>query len=273
VTAASTLRGIVTLMWINDCCAAKVLHRRMELNLAALWSLCAPDPQQGGLLLGMFLAGLVGSALHCAPMCGAFVLGQVADGMAAIPQAKLCEWRRLRAGLLLPYHFGRLTTYAGLGAIGAGSAAVLAHAPWFSHLSAALLMVASLMFLTHALARFLPGRFAVVPAVWTRGIARLSGGIDTRGPGGGYLLGLALGLLPCAFLYGALVAAASASGPAQGAAAMLAFGLGTVPGLVVVGVAGQALGHRWKRCVTMAGPGLMAVNAAVLFAVALQRMS
>ena len=42
-------------------------------------SFCGAIPWSGGLLLGLFLAGLAGSTMHCAPMCGGFVLGQVAD--------------------------------------------------------------------------------------------------------------------------------------------------------------------------------------------------
>lgn len=249
-----------------------MVHAGMDASLAALWSLCTPSPREGGLLLGMFMAGLVGSAVHCAPMCGGFVLGQVADRMSAVTATQLCEWRRLRAGLLLPYHAGRLVTYAALGALGAGSAAVLARASWFSHLSAALLMVAAVMFLSHALLRGGAVRAPLGLGGFAASIRALTRHLDSRLWRGGFLLGLALGLLPCAFLYGGLVAAASTSDPLQGALAMLAFGLGTVPGLLVVGVAGQAIGHRWKRVVRVAAPGVMAVNAVMLFALAVLRL-
>src|SRR5271165_7138538 len=127
-------------------------------NLFWIGALCSPDTAfRGGLLLGLFLAGAAGSAMHCAPMCGAFVLGQVSDRMARLPPAQLCEWRRIGSGALLPYHLGRLTTYALLGAVAAASAAVLGHAAWFGGLSAALLVLAAMLFLLHVLRRVAPG--------------------------------------------------------------------------------------------------------------------
>src|SRR3954469_3330054 len=104
----------------------------MQPGFADSLALCSPGLVQGSLLGGLFLAGAAGSVAHCVPMCGGFVLGQAADRMGRLQAGEMCEWRRLRGGLLLPYHFGRLTTYAALGALAAGSAAVLGRAPWFS---------------------------------------------------------------------------------------------------------------------------------------------
>jgi len=50
----------------------------------------------------------------------------------------------------------------------------------------------------------------------------------------------------------------------MGAAMMLAFGLGTVPALVVVGVAGQALARRFSGAARRAAPLVLAANAVVL---------
>src|SRR4051794_25197968 len=100
------------------------------VTLDHLATLCGPAAARGGLLAGLFAAGLAGSLLHCAPMCGGFVLGQVADRMARLPACRMCEWQRLSAAALLPYHLGRLTTYGLLGALAAGSAELLAGAAW-----------------------------------------------------------------------------------------------------------------------------------------------
>ena len=67
--------------------------------MAALCGSAGVAIPQGGLLVGLLLAGAAGSPMHCVPMCGGFVLGQVADRMALLPTAQLCEWRRLRAGV------------------------------------------------------------------------------------------------------------------------------------------------------------------------------
>jgi sulfite exporter TauE/SafE len=49
---------------------------------------------------------------------------------------------------------------------------------------------------------------------------------------------------------------------------MLAFGLGTMPALIVVGVAGQAAGWRWHRKFAAAAPAVLLLNAALLAALA-----
>ena len=79
----------------------------MSLGLDLLTTLCGSTvtlPLGGGVALGLLFAGAAGSAVHCVPMCGGFVLGQVADRMARLPAARLCESRRLSSGVLVPYH-------------------------------------------------------------------------------------------------------------------------------------------------------------------------
>src|SRR4051812_45910478 len=123
-------------------------------QLQWLGALCSPDAAlPGGLLLGLLAAGAAGSVMHCAPMSGVFVLGRVADGMAHLPQRLLCESARIRNGLLLPYHLGRLTTYAGLGAAAAGSASVFTGSGWARPLSVTLLLLAAALFASHAIGR------------------------------------------------------------------------------------------------------------------------
>jgi len=244
-------------------------------HLPGLLALCAPDTAlQGALLVGLFVAGAAGSVMHCAPMCGVFVLGQVADRMARLPPHALCEASRVRAGLLLPYHLGRLTTYAALGATAAASAALFAAAGWARPVSAVLLVLAAALFAAHAVGRlFSAGWSDRAPAWWSRTLGRACRGIRRGGAGGEFLLGLALGFLPCGFLYAAIAAAAASGRPLLGAAGMLAFGLGTAPSLMVVGIAGQAAGRRWNRGITAAAPVVMALNAALLLVLAWQRMA
>jgi sulfite exporter TauE/SafE len=52
-----------------------------------------------------------------------------------------------------------------------------------------------------------------------------------------YAAGLAWGFIPCGLVYGALAAAAFAGSAPAGAAAMLAYGLGTLPWLMATGFA------------------------------------
>jgi sulfite exporter TauE/SafE len=226
-------------------------------------------------LLGLLAAGAAGSIVHCGPMCGVFVLAQMSGRMARLPPERFCESRRIGNGLLIPYHLGRLTTYAGLGALAAASAALFGQVAWFGRLSVVLLVLAALLFLSHALARLLPAgvRFDHAPRFWKILIGRLARRIERGSVAGEYLLGLALGFLPCGFLYAAITAAAASASPLMGAAAMLAFGLGTTPVLMMIGIGGHAAGRRWSRGVQLAAPVLMALNAVLLLALAWQRMT
>lgn len=253
----------------------------MHTPVPLLHTLCGPAIAgvPGGIYVGLALAGAAGSVMHCTLMCGPFVLGQVSDRMAWLPAAQLCERQRLRSAALLPYHTGRLTTYAGLGALAGAGGAVLQRLPWFSWAVTALLVLAALLFLAHALRRLVPALTWLLPGndraplAWVRLLrtaATRAGRTDTPS---GLLLGLTLGFLPCGFLYAALAAAAATAAPGAGALAMLCFGLGTVPSLVAVGVAGHAAGQALHRGVRVAAPAVLLFNALVLGLLAAERLA
>jgi sulfite exporter TauE/SafE len=239
-----------------------------HLQMLAAW--CSPDGPAGlaGMMAALFLAGLVGSAVHCAPMCGPFVLSQVSGNLSRISATRLCERHRVSAGLLLPYHAGRISTYAALGALSAGTSALLQNLPALRWIPAALLGLAGLLFLSQALRRLAPALQLGLPSLPSPRlavfIARAARRISPTGPRTGLLLGMVLGLLPCGFLYAALAAAAATASPWRGAAAMLAFGLGTAPVLMLLGIAGQAANRRWSLAMATIGPSLLLLNAAVL---------
>lgn len=238
--------------------------------LARVAATCQVGGEGGfGLLVGMLLAGLAGSFVHCAPMCGPFVLGQMADRMARLPATRLCEMSRLRSAMLLPYHAGRLTSYALLGGLGAGVGAGLGRG------GAALLSLAAVLFALHGLHLLAPatiphpGRRA--PRWWGVLIGHWARRIDATHWSGGMLLGGALGFLPCGMLYAALAAAAGAASGVGGALCMLAFGLGTLPALVLIALAGQAVGRRLQRAVASLTPVVLIANAGVLAVMAWNR--
>ena len=204
----------------------------------------SPGAVEGGIAGAMLLAGLTASPLHCAPMCGGFVLGQVSDRMARLPSAHLSECQRLRSAALTPYHLGRLTTYTGLGlAAGAGGFALQR----FGGNAGVFLLIGATLLILQAARRLKPG-FALPLTRTLRG----------------YPLGLALGFLPCGILYAALAAAAATGSLFYGAIAMLCFGLGTVPSLIAVGLLGAAGGHRFRLAMSALTPAVLLFNAGVL---------
>ncbi|MCC6719699.1 MAG: sulfite exporter TauE/SafE family protein [Acetobacteraceae bacterium] len=228
--------------------------------LDSLVVLCGPDQAARGVLLlpALLVAGLAGSVVHCTAMCGPFVLGQTADRMARLPAGRMCEAARLRGALLLPYHAGRLATYTALGV----AAGWLGGMRMPAVLPGVLLALAGAGFLLLAL-----GRAGVVAPAMLARLARAPTGFAALARRsarfGGLPLGLALGFLPCGMVYAAL-AAAAASGPVVGGAAMLAFGLGTVPALVAVALLGHAASRRWQGGVNRAAPWLLGANALLL---------
>ncbi len=236
---------------------------------------------QSGVLVGLLVAGAVGSVAHCGPMCGPFVLGQVAGRLARIPAAGLCERHRRGAGLLLPYHLGRISVYTTLGAAAAWLGGALGQRAWFARGGGVVLILAALLFADQALRRWFP-RLARAGTGVGRGVAgalvarlaRLIGraGGEGRGFWGEMAMGAALGFLPCGFLYAALAVAAASGAAWRGAVAMAAFGLGTVPALVALGIAGGAAGRTWQSLLRAASPVIFAANALLLLTLGLSRL-
>ncbi len=220
--------------------------------------------------LGLFATALIGGFAHCASMCSPFVLMQVAgqkrDGFGM---------RRLSPGALPAYHLGRLTTYTVLGAVAGGLGGSLSTIMPFRWIAAALLGLAALSFLLQGLggiARWLPWLGLGAAEAWLgNGFARLAMPLlQPRLEISGYRLGLVLGLLPCGFLYGALLAAAATGGALSGGLAMGAFALGTIPALIAVGLLGASVLQRWRGAAVLLATPIFLFNAVMLGGLALR---
>lgn len=245
--------------------------------------------KDGNLLVALFMAGLTGGFLHCTGMCGPFVLSQVGARLESIPATRMREWHRVTGAALVPYHLGRATTYALLGAMAGVLAGTLGGFATLKTVSAGLLILAGLLFIAQALPRLgpliarglplsltrltPPGLGALERAaerLWSASLGKAARGLFAAPVGWrGYILGLLLGFLPCGMLYGAVAAAAATGDPLGGAFGMLAFALGTVPALVGVGLAGHLAGLRWRTLITeRVAPMLLALNGIVLSGIA-----
>jgi len=221
-----------------------------------------------GLAASLFFAGVAGSLVHCAGMCGPFVLGQVMSDAEQCPAGAYGEWRRLAGASLAPYHLGRLTAYTALGAIGGTATALFASTAMFAWLSAALLLVAASLMALQAFGLAVAARSPLAPA-----LTRLAGPLaSSHSPIARYGLGVVLGFLPCGLLYGALAAAAGTASMGDGALAMAAFTLGTVPALVAVGWGGLILRRRLQDVARWIAPPLLLANAMLMLALAVNRL-
>lgn len=225
-------------------------------------------PESGPLLVALFAAGLASGFTHCAGMCGPFVMAQVANNLARVQQRQFTALTRLRSVALLRYHVGRLTTYSALGAVAGGAAGTVVETTGFRWLLALFLGAAALYFVANlagAFAKFSRGRGTPLARLGER-LARLA----IHHQLGPYGLGVALGFLPCGLVYGALGAAAGGGGVLAGWLAMVAFGLGTMPGLIAAGYGGSFLTTVWRTRVAAARVPLVMLNAAVLGVLALR---
>src|SRR5215475_6571359 len=227
----------------------------------------------GSLIVSLLVAGLTGSVGHCVGMCGPFVLGQVGARLAAAPAAGMSELRRLSGALLLPYHAGRLTTYAALGAAGALIAGRLSALWPLRWLSAVLLFAAAVLLLLQALR--LAGLLTFTPprphGSWARIIGRVARLFSERPIGWrGYALGVVLGFLPCGLLYAAVAIASATTEPVAAAAGMLAFWAGTVPSLIVVGWIGHFGLRGLRGAMARLTPAIMALNSVALIGLGLR---
>ncbi|MDO9244609.1 MAG: sulfite exporter TauE/SafE family protein [Rhodocyclaceae bacterium] len=177
--------------------------------------------------IALFIVGLLGGG-HCAGMCGGIVGAltlQSPQGGAAF-------------GVHLAYNLGRIASYmlAGLlvGAVGhfAGNMLSLQHGLYFF---ASLMLIAMGLYLlgiTQLLAPLERGG----QAIWKRIQPATRRFLPVRGAAQALPLGLLWGWLPCGLVYSALATALASGSAGQGALLMLAFGLGTLPNLLLAGL-------------------------------------
>jgi sulfite exporter TauE/SafE len=191
-------------------------------------------------LLGAFVVGLLGG-VHCAGMCGGIV-GALSFGLPDVGR---------RWWILLAYNAGRIGSYtlagALMGALGfyfSGLLPVQTAQRILSSLAGVFLVLMGLYLAGwwDALSRV--ERFGGL--LWRRIEPLGRGLLPVRSVKHGFLLGLLWGWLPCGLVYSALVWTVASGGALQGASLMLAFGLGTLPNLLLMGIAAAQL-NRWVR--------------------------
>lgn len=178
-------------------------------------------------LTAAFLFGLMGGA-HCIGMCGGIM-------------STLALARSQHSSLitnLLAYNSGRILTYTLTGALVAFFGTLLSEQ--LISIGVALRVLASVMLIMMALylANWWKGLVHIEQVgryLW-RFIQPLASKLmPVRNAGQALLLGLVWGWLPCGLIYSVLIWTLSASSPVEGALIMLAFGLGTLPAMILTG--------------------------------------
>jgi sulfite exporter TauE/SafE len=218
-------------------------------------------------LTAAFLVGLLGST-HCVGMCGGIV-GALSAGLSA--QARASKARLLVNQLA--YNAGRMGSYAVAGMV---AGALGQQATTFGLLEGFPLgrIIAGAVMILMGL--YLGGWWHALQVLERLG-ARLWKRIEPIGrhfipvhrPDQAFALGLVWGWLPCGLVYSALALAWVGGSGGQGATIMLAFGLGTLPTLLALGVSFEVLG-RWVRDVRvrrLAGVLVILLGLAMLLAI------
>jgi hypothetical protein len=169
---------------------------------------------QSSLALTALLMGLAGGP-HCVAMCGAACAGL---GQAAGPR---------KNSAILSFQAGRIVGYSLLGGLAAASMQGLG---WLTIQSAALRPVWTLFHVAAALLGLVL-LFKARQPVWLEAVGRSlwakARALGASSGGAPLVLGILWALLPCGLLYSALLVAAMAGGPADGALVMALFALGT----------------------------------------------
>lgn len=210
-----------------------------------------------------FLVGLFGG-VHCVGMCGGIV-GALSLGLD--PQRRRSPWRALP--LLLAYNVGRIASYTAAGALVGGLGWYAAHLAGIRHAQMIFALAAALFMV--ALGLYLAG--------WWQGLARIErlgaalwrcieplgrSLLPVRNSGQALRLGALWGWLPCGLVYSVLVWALASGGVLHGALLMLAFGLGTLPNLLAMGVFAARLATFTRKPWVRVAAGLVVAGFGVL---------
>ncbi|EIJ35779.1 sulfite exporter TauE/SafE family protein [Thiothrix nivea] len=216
--------------------------------------------------LAAFMVGLLGG-VHCIGMCG---------GIVSALTFGLPPTRRQQMGSLLPmllaYNAGRISGYmlagALMGGLGATFLAILSadHAVTFNlglKIFAAAFMI--------ALGLYVAGIWQGVAHIekagrvlwrWIEPAGRRFMPVDS--PAKALPLGFIWGWLPCGLVYSVLAWAFTAGSISKGALLMLAFGLGTLPILLLMGAAAAILSRFTRNQAVKRVAGLLMVALGLL---------
>ena len=197
-------------------------------------------------LISLLFLGLLGTG-HCVGMCGPLVV--------AFPG------RTGRLPAHIYYHCGRLVTYSGIGALMGGAGAGLIrisgatgddHLQVVARVQVVLSLLAALFLLYFGLCQLgllkQPRWMRVVSREKVPGyrrIVRLA--FVNQQVIEMFCVGLLMGLLPCGLSYAAFSRAIATGSPLQGALMLAVFGIGTLPGLVLIGTGATSLARRYQR--------------------------
>lgn len=200
------------------------------------------------ILLSALVLGLMGS-FHCAGMCGPIAI--------ALPLHGNTVGQKIFGGGL--YNIGRTITYGIMGAIFGLLGQGISMIGFQQKISVIMgvLMIISVLF---------PALFknqGNLNKSWFSFVTNLKKSIgklfSIRTYSSLFFIGMLNGLLPCGLVYMAIAGAIGTGSVAQGSIYMILFGLGTIPMLLFISLAGNAMGLALRKKINKLIPVLVVV--------------
>lgn len=204
------------------------------------------------------LAGLLGSA-HCLGMCAGI------SGLFAV-NASIAGLRN-EVPFALTYNIGRVLSYVFLGAVVAAFGSVVVKAS--PNIAGGVRILSGIVIILVGLKvafdlRLLVALERMGATLWSRIAPAAKGLVPVTSLPRALGLGLIWGWLPCGLVYSVLLIAATSANPLDGAMIMAAFGLGTMPTMVLTGLGAARLSNLMRRKSARVGLGLLIVVMGLL---------
>lgn len=239
--------------------------------------------------LAVFTTGLLGG-VHCAGMCGGIVgvlsLRPPVQPIILAPKlmsasvsstgvithqqgSSSASFSSQKLNTMLLYNVGRITTYFLLGALAGGIGSIGSWMQWVWPLQQASFVITNIMLLFIGL--YLAGYKQIGlffesagQIVWRLVQPQAVRQLNAQSNVSALLAGGLWGLVPCGMVYAVLIAALVSGSAGSGAILMLAFGLGTLPNLLLLGSASQWFVTATKNNVIRKTAGAIIVSFGVL---------
>jgi sulfite exporter TauE/SafE len=224
-----------------------------------------------GLILNIFLTGLLGSFTHCIGMCGPIAVSQMSMRLMHLSKKQMSEKNRLLCAASVPYYLGKSIAYSTLGSLWFLLAEQIRYNYSIKLIGAVLMIFAAILFLANALPALnlfkqffnkinFINTFAQKIAKYFFNFTPYHFGLR------GWLLGFLLGLIPCGLLYSVITVSVTYSNNATMVAlSLFLFGIATIPGLFLISYLGEELLIRWRKFFDMLYSLNMLFNAYLLF--------
>lgn len=198
-------------------------------------------------LLTAIVLGFLGS-FHCVGMCGPIAMALPVHNKPAL----------VKHALIVLYNFGRIITYSFFGFVAGIVGSSFSMAGWQQGFS---ISVGVLLLL----AVFLPKQLNFTGINFFVRLKSAIGAMFSKGTRSSlFVIGLLNGLLPCGLVYLGIAGAAVTGSVLKGALFMAAFGLGTLPAMWLLPLAGGIVTLGFRNTLRKAIPVLVTSMALIL---------